>query len=374
MINRTDSNLLNLRGIPVFRDLDSMSFITGFSKQMLFYYAVKYNTNKYKIFEINKKNNTKRKIFEPKFALKMLQRWILENILYKVKCSDYAFAFIKSNKNPLKKNASVHADKVFILKMDFENFFPSISRKQIVELFNSLGYNISVSNWLANACTYDNILPQGSVTAPYLSNLICVKLDSRIAKYCSRRDITYSRYADDLTFSGDNKVVLKSIYPMIKKISESELFKLNDNKTRFIGKKSKKTVTGVIIHNSELKAPKEYKRLVRAMIHRAIISGDYSKNEVIKGYIAYINSIEDGYKQKIIDYINAFNKKDIRFIKSAVDLFNDNKLYDNILDLNEVYPKTINEFEYVNDILAERNIFLEGRGLNNSILKDTTKI
>ena len=59
MINRTDSNLLNLRGIPVFRDLDSMSFITGFSKQMLFYYAVKYNTNKYKIFEINKKNNIK---------------------------------------------------------------------------------------------------------------------------------------------------------------------------------------------------------------------------------------------------------------------------------------------------------------------------
>lgn len=366
MINRTDVNLLGLRDIPIFNDLFSMSMATGFSKQMLYYYAVKEDAVKYTVLEISKKNNTKRKIYIPRFALKMLQRWVLENILYKIKCSEFTYSFIKEKGSPLKRNAAVHVKKTFILKMDFENFFPSIKRKRIIYLFNAIGYNIPVSNWLANICTYENVLPQGSVTAPYLSNLICLNLDNRIAKYCYRRDLTYSRYADDLTFSGDNKIVLKSIYGMIEKIAESEAFVINKDKTRFIGKKSKHDVTGVLIHDNQLKAPKEYKRLVRSMIHRAIVSGDYSNNEIIKGYIAYINSIEDDYLTKIKSYINSFRNKNVDFIRSTVDAFNNNKIYKDIIDLYEKVPVHFyseEEEDYFADMVSERYDFLMERKL-----------
>ncbi|RHP92286.1 RNA-directed DNA polymerase [Eisenbergiella sp. OF01-20] len=362
MINQTNISLLKLRSLPIFNDLSSMSRVTGFSEQLLYYYAISDDAKKYTIFEIPKKDSCNtRKIYAPNYALKILQRWILENILYKIECSEYAFAFKRDMGSPLKKNALVHKEHVFLLEMDLENFFHSIKRQRIVYLFSNLGYNVPISNWLANICTYEDILPQGSVTAPYLSNLVCLQLDKRIAKYCSKRDIVYSRYADDITFSCSNKAVIKSIYGTIKKIIESEHFTINQKKTRFIGKSSRKSVTGVIIDNDCIKAPKEYKRLVRCLIHRAIISGDYSNINRIRGYIAYISSIEDDYMQKVVKYINTFKtKRDVIFLDSTVEMFNANIFLPGVDQISQI-RMTMEEEDNFGDYVTERLEFLKKR-------------
>jgi Retron-type reverse transcriptase len=274
-----------------------------------------------------------RKIYAPSYTLKIVQRWILENILYKLHVSEYCFGYVKGMKCPLVKNAEVHKYNLFIFKMDLKDFFPSISSKRVMALFRSIGYNEEVSAHLTNICTCDNGLPQGAVTSPYLSNLICAKLDIRLQKYCSKRDIAFSRYADDLTFSGNNRDTLKNIYSMVVKIIEDEGYKVNISKTKFITPKSRKSVTGITIANEQLKAPRQLKKSVRSMIHKAIVTCDYNEIDKIRGNIAYISSIEEGYKNKIIEYINKFYDDKATIFNEVVLAFNANKFFKELPDM-----------------------------------------
>jgi retron-type reverse transcriptase len=283
--------------------------------------------------------------------MKMVQRWILEEILYKIPISDNAYGFRKGLSSPLKLNAENHKNNLFIFKMDLKDFFPSIDRDRVYYIFNQMGYNPTVANMFANICTLNEVLPQGAVTSPCLANLVCKQLDKRIFKYCGKREIVYTRYADDLTFSANDKVLLKSIFGMIKKIVEDEGFKINDRKTHFLTPKGKRTITGVTISNHDIKAPKEMKQKVRAMIHHAIVSGDYSSSQQIKGYIAYICSIEDDYLQRIKAYIQGFSKKGICLFKDSVDAYNANKFFGDLDDFTlldaktKVDPSDVEEYE-----------------------------
>ncbi|WP_427340440.1 reverse transcriptase domain-containing protein [Caloranaerobacter sp. DY30410] len=285
----------------------------------------------------------------------------------------------KNSGNALINNAKIHRYNLYILIIDIKNFFPSIRKNKVYNLFRKIGYNGLISEILSNICTYKGYLPQGGVTSPYLSNLICYKLDKRISGYCNKRDINYSRYADDLVFSANNKNELKKAFNVIKDIIEDEGFKLNDNKTRYLVPKSRKRITGITVNDGNLKAPKELKRKVRAMTHRSIVLADYSKIEKIRGYVSFINSIENGYYDKIINYINNFQKKDIVYFKEIVDAFNSNKIFK---DVDKLILEDINEDEvltkygaqdaYLESIYHERETFKElikkfGKSVNNTI-------
>jgi len=257
----------------------------------------------------------------------------LENILYKIRCSDCCFGFTKGISSPLVKNAENHRCNLFILKTDLKDFFPSICSKRVWWLFKSIGYNDEVASLLTNICTCDDGLPQGAVTSPYLANLICSHLDIRLQKYCAKREISYSRYADDLTFSCNNKETLVKSYKILSKIVVQENFTINTRKTHLLTPSYKREVVGITISDEKLKASKDMKRIVRSMIHKSIISGDYSCNDKIRGYIAYINSIENDYKSKIIQYIGKFYSYDIVTDMQAVVAFNSNKLFAELNDM-----------------------------------------
>ena len=102
--------------------------------------------------------------------------------------------------------------------------------------------------------------------------------------------------------------------------------------------KTKKIITGVTISDDKLKASHDMKRLVRSMIHKAIISGDYSEINRIRGYIAYISSIEHDYKEKITKYINKFYTDPITLFNDAINSFNSNKIFSSLEDLIEKEP------------------------------------
>jgi retron-type reverse transcriptase len=366
MIKGTNKFTLETFKLPVVYDIYSFADYIGLSPSLIFVLSQDNNKIYYKEYKIPKRDGTKRTILEPCYSMKLIQRWILEEILYKISVSNYSFGFKKGMSNPLKSNAEMHKNSLFIFKMDLKNFFPSIQKNKIYFLYDQLGYNPTMSNMFTNICTINGGLPQGAVTSPYLSNLACARLDNRISKYCSKREIIYTRYADDFTFSSNDKTLLKSIYGMIKKIVEDEGFTVNLAKTHFLTPKGRKTVTGITLSNGEIKAPKEMKRKVRAMIHKAIITGDYESIEQIKGYIAYISSIESDYLKNVKQYINGFSEKSVCLFKESVDAYNTNKF---LKDLEDFSLKAANDFvtppeieEYEEFQFNEREDYLEKHG------------
>ena len=361
MVNGTNYFILNTFDFPKILDVSELASNVGVSTQIVYVLSRKDNSKYYKKFIIPKRDGTDRVIHQPSYSMKIIQRWVLQEILYKIPHTEYSYGFKKGKGSPLKKNAEIHSENLFIMKMDLKDFFHSIKRKKIYHLFNQIGYNEVVSNLLTNLTTTNDKLPQGAVTSPYIANLVCRNLDKRISKYCNKRQIKYSRYADDLFFSSNDKIKLKAIYNMIRKIIEDEGFQLNTKKTKLMTPKGRKNVTGVTVNNGT-KAPKEMKKRVRAMIHKAIVTGDYTNANQIKGYIAYISSIEEDYLDKIKKYINKFSEKEICIFEEVVEKFNDNKIFNELEDFNVKKPSFFVEEEEIGDFsdyqYREREKFL----------------
>ena len=260
-------------------------------------------------------------------------------------------------------------NNLYVFKLDLKDFYPSIKREKVYYAFANIGYNADVSNLLTNICVVDDELPQGAVTSPYLANLICRKLDLRIAGYCNKRNIVYTRYADDLTFSCDDRELLRKIYGMVKKIVEDEGFCLNQKKTVFMTPKSHKVVLGVTINDSLLKAPKEIKKSIRAMIHYEVATGDYTINDKIRGYVAYVDSIEKNYKNKCISYLQKLSESTLCLFPDVVKAYNSNKIYKELPDMIEKRATDFVELKDADDfydmIYYEHEEYLISNGLLN---------
>lgn len=361
MVNGTNYFILNTFDFPKILDVNELASNVGVSTQIVYVLSRQDNSKYYKKFIIPKRDGADRIIHQPSYSMKIIQRWVLQEILYKIPHTEYSYGFKKGKGSPLKKNAEIHSENLFIMKMDLKDFFHSIKRKKIYRLFNQIGYNEVVSNLLTNLTTTNDKLPQGAVTSPYIANLVCRNLDKRISKYCNKRQIKYSRYADDLFFSSNDKIKLKAIYNMVRKIVQDEGFQLNTNKTKLMTPKGRKSITGVTINNG-IKAPKKMKKRVRAMIHRAIVTGDFTNSNQIKGYIAYINSIEHDYLNKIKKYINSFSEKDICIFEEVVEKFNDNKFFNDLEDFEVKAPFYFVEEKELDDFCSylyeERESFI----------------
>lgn len=342
-MNIGNSVVLNTLGVPVINSFEHLCEQLSITEQLL--YCLTYK-KEYCYFQkvIPKKDKTERILNVPNLSLKVVQKWILKEILEKIFVSEQAMAFVP-HKNGLRENAERHKKNIFLLEMDITNFFGTITEQQVYTLFCNIGYNTKVAAILANLCTYDNYLPQGAVTSPYIANLVCYHMDARINGYCSRKDIVYTRYADDLTFSSDNRMLLNKIEKFIKYIVTDEGFTINDKKTRYLSNDVKKTVTGITINDDSIHVDKKFKRDLRAQIYCSIKLKDYQNNSQILGKIAYVNSIEKGFRDKIIRYItNLITRTEFVGNIDVVNAFNDNKLFAELPDMvfEEVYE---NPFE-----------------------------
>lgn len=159
-------------------------------------------------------------------------------------------------------------------------------------------------------------------------------MDARINGYCSRKDIVYTRYADDLTFSSNNRTLLNKVEKFIKYIVEDEGFEINEKKTRYLSNNVKKTVMGITINDDSIHVDKKFKRVLRAQIYQSIKSKNYENNSQILGKIAYVNSIEDGFRNKMLKYItNTILKPELAGDQTIVDAFNRNKLFSDLPDM-----------------------------------------
>lgn len=279
---------ISTKGYPVIFNREHLAKMIGIEKSRLSHIII--NPEKhYKYFRIQRKRKgPPREIMAPVIELKYIQKWISINILEKLPQHPACMSYRK--KISIKDHALIHERKKYLLKVDIAKFFDSIEIKRIVGVFKSMGYSTSLSIDLAMLCTarhresyWDNlsevekkllsnvidfkspILPHGSPASPLLSNFILSNMDNRFEKMAQSNGFNYSRYADDLAFSSDNKTSLPN-ENFIKKIMAEEGFVLNEEKTRFLPKGSKQILTGLTITHGT-KVPKNKRKLINTHLH-----------------------------------------------------------------------------------------------------------
>lgn len=245
----------------------------------------------YRVYKIKKKNGKYRTIYEPNQILKHIQRQILHNILDNKAISKYATAYHKGI--TLKDNAVLHVNKKIILKLDIKNFFDNISFLDIYNCCFSIEYfPKSVGMLLTYLCSYDDHLIQGSPTSAYISNLVMKEFDEEIGTWCNENNISYTRYSDDMTFSGDFNP------SEIIKIIRKELYKLglelNNNKIHVIHTSSRQIVTGIVV-NEKVQVKSKYRKQIRQEVY-------YIKKFGIESHLKMIKSNIDLKKYLTIIY------------------------------------------------------------------------
>lgn len=287
----TYSKKLFDNNLPIISSPKHFSLLVGLEHQYICNMA--YASDRfYRHFSIPKSNGQARNIDEPLPDLKFVQSWILHNILEKCAVSDYAKAYLKGR--TLKHNARFHRAQKVVVTMDIKNFFPSISVKDITEIFENMGYFHDLSCFLAHLCCYNNVLPQGAPTSPYLSNLRMTTLDDKISEYTYEKSIRYTRYADDLTFSGDfNPHFLIS---NISKFVYNEGFCINPQKTRIARSNTRQEVTGIIV-NSHMQLSKEKRKLIRQQVY-------YIRKFGLESHLERIGENRANYLNHLLGQIN----------------------------------------------------------------------
>jgi len=248
--------------VPIIFDFNHLCLLLGRTPEYLAT-VINSNSSHYRDFVIPKRSGGKRIITAPYPALMESQNWIYHNILKKIKIHPAAqgFTFNKS----IITNASIHLNQNHFLKTDLKNFFPSIKINKIITVFKSLGYSHRVSFYLSAICCYNDELPQGAPTSPMLSNIIAKTLDVRLMNFAKKNELKYTRYADDLAFSGE-KIPFKYI-EYITGIIEDCGFYVNEKKTILQQNKGKRILTGISIADKEIKIPRVYKRRLKQEIH-----------------------------------------------------------------------------------------------------------
>jgi len=264
------------RGLPPIFDFEHLSSLVGIERSLLAQ-ILEAPEHYYGEFSIPKNSGGIRTILSPVPSLMVIQKWIKINILDKIPLSSAAHGFV--SQRSVVTFAKEHAGQDALLHLDIRNFFQSVSLKNIYGIFRKVGYPPNVSLYLSKICTYNEALPQGAPTSPGLSNIYFVALDKRFLGLASANKITYSRYADNLVFSGN--YVAYSLVATIEKILNAYGFDLNCEKTYLSTGKGKRVIVGVSVAETKIKLPQDKKREIRQEVHYLLKHGFFFHTERI---------------------------------------------------------------------------------------------
>ncbi|MBD3672904.1 MAG: RNA-directed DNA polymerase [Planctomycetaceae bacterium] len=246
---------------------------------------------------VSKRSGGERLIESPKPMLKQVQSKILQGILNQVPVHRSCHGFTRGRS--ILSNAEPHCGQRLLLKFDLQNFYPSVSLNRVIAIFRSLGYNREVAIWLGRLTTtaipssipfpeegpkglrdyLADHLPQGAPTSPALANLSAFSLDLRLHGLANSFGANYTRYADDITFSGPETLLksLKTLIPLVEAVIRDERFTVNKAKRKVIRNNQRQTVCGVVVNEHPNYSRKEFDRL-KAMLFNCIRFGPDSQN------------------------------------------------------------------------------------------------
>lgn len=246
----------------VYRELSSVEADLGFGAKEL--YALSNSIERhYRAVKLPKRDGTYRSLSVPSQKLKAVQRAIAEKLLTHMPVSRYATAYRYGAS--VQKNAKAHIGKDKILKLDIFHFFDSIRYQQVKDkVFTAERFSEPIRILLSMLCYYRDVLPQGAPTSPAITNIIMCEFDDTVGKWCAERGITYTRYCDDMTFSGsfDHGEVIAFVGDELHKIG----FILNAKKTAVVSSAKRQTVTGIVV-NKKLAVISDYRRALRQEVY-----------------------------------------------------------------------------------------------------------
>ena len=287
------------------------------------------NINKYYYqFEIPKASGGVRIINAPEDHLKEMQRRVVFYLrdIKLIQESDNAYAYVKGRSH--KMGADVHADakSYYYSNFDLEKFFPSITPKLLKNALKKYDLTEREINAIIKVSTWydkDNgkvCFPQGSVTSPYLSNIVFKEIDHKIVSMLENKfdqEMVYTRYSDDITISCKKSYARGKLLWSLLTLLESYGFKLNESKTKFTTIMGKNKVTGLTV-NKHYKVTVGHKRKkwLKSTYHKTIklvISGIATLDEVYSmlGELSYLYSVEPDYHKYIVARYNKLFKKDV---------------------------------------------------------------
>jgi retron-type reverse transcriptase len=250
----------------------------------------------YRTYSLPKKSGGSRLVTVPNDNLKHLQRRILRNGFDKVLMHSAAHGF-KSGCSIL-TNATPHVGKACVVNVDIESFFPSTRYPLIFKACSQLmdgDLSEGARHVLADICSFDGGLPTGAPTSPAIANLVLRSADASIAKAAIDNGIAYTRYADDLTFSGETNTI--KILPFVKRILTQLGYQLKEKKTNIFRRGRRQMVTGLVV-NDKLNLPRYIRRRLRAAVHQKTKDGNpqwqgypMSSQELL-GRLAFLNLVQ----------------------------------------------------------------------------------
>jgi retron-type reverse transcriptase len=277
-----------------------------------------------------------RLIERPKPRLKAIQRRILHEILDWIPAHDAAHGFTRGRS--VRTHASEHTGRFVVVRLDLEDFFASIVAGRVYGIFRTAGYPESVAYALTALATnavpstvwqvlprpVDPVhmgahhrlgrqlatphLPQGAPTSPALANLAAFKLDRRLSGLAASLELTYTRYADDLTFSGSARLVrvANTLRRAVAAIARDEGFTVNESKSMLATRAGRQRVCGVIV-NEHVNVPRREYDVLKAILHNSAVHGPASQNREalpdfhahLLGRISWVGSLNPARGEKL---------------------------------------------------------------------------
>ena len=296
-----DEEQLRRLGLPVWRNEVELALALGLRPRLLMSYALHTHEEPhphYVAFSIPKRDSSPRLILAPKRRLKSLQRKLCQLLIERLPVSDEAHGFRKGRS--IVTGARCHVGKRLVVRFDVEDFFPRCTWYRVRGLLLAYGYSFPVATALAlltSECErqpveWDGQLMQvpigprycvqGAPTSPGLANALALKLDRRLQGLARKLKMNYTRYADDLTFSGDEPGQVGVLLRAVSAIAEAEGFSLKRSKTRVMRSGRRQKVTGLVV-NQHLTLPREQRRRLRAQLHQ-----NQQQDRALLGRLAFL--------------------------------------------------------------------------------------
>jgi RNA-directed DNA polymerase len=318
--SHSDQDKLARLALPPMNDAQELANAMGIPLPELRFLAFERRVSRishYRRFALPKKTGGERIISAPMPRLKRAQYWVLDNLLARAPVHAAAHGFLKGKS--IVSNALPHVGKAVVINLDLKNFFPSIAMPRIKGVFSELGYSEQVATILALVCTEapteevsvdgetffvahgTRALPQGAPSSPMLTNILCRRLDARLQGCAAKLGFSYTRYADDLTFSGEEaarKLSGKLLW-RVKQIVAAEGFTPHPEKQHVMRSAQRQSVTGVVV-NQKATIERDALRRFRATLFQVEKDGPAGKQwngntnviDALEGYAQFIKMVD----------------------------------------------------------------------------------
>lgn len=267
---------------------------------------------RYKVYTIPKRSGRGvRIIAQPTEVLKVIQRMVLDSYLKGLPVHDCATAY--RDGVSIKENAAAHLDSKYFLKMDFSDFFPSIGPGDLIahikrhkkSISREDAYAVKKIFFWARKKDPLHRLSIGAPSSPFISNTLMYEFDCKIFEECARIGVTYTRYADDLTFTTNTRGVLFGFLDIVNRVCSEIAYptlKINQEKTVFSSRGNNRHVTGLVLTNdNKVSLGREKKRYFRSLIHRYSVGGMSGEDiYALKGRLAFAKHVEPTFYNAVV--------------------------------------------------------------------------